>query len=376
MEGSSTHLRCSVHIDLCALERNLGKLRHFMGRERGYIALLSADAFGYGVEAAVVRLMLSGADAFAVTNAEEGERVREVGPGWKIIVMSSSLPGEEPAYFQNDLIPVIASPEEAKRFEAAAKAEGRVLPVHFRLPVFGDAIPSFDDAVEMLEVIVKSPFLKLEAFCVPGTGTGAPNEGAEPNAEFLEYAACRLGGAGRSIYLHHADVCDISAVPPVFGRALRAGLVLFGIKPSEKSMLRGFEPERALTFKTSVSLVKDLPAGATVGYGKTFTLRRDSKIALLSVGYGDGVPREGGGRMSVLLRGGRAPVIGRVSMDQAAIDVTDIAGVSEGDEAIIVGACGKDEISIEEYCKGLSISPAQALTSITKRVARFYKTLY
>ena len=93
MEGSSTHLRCSVHIDLCALERNLGKLRHFMGRERGYIALLSADAFGYGVEAAVVRLMLSGADAFAVTNAEEGERVREVGPGWKIIVMSSSLPG-------------------------------------------------------------------------------------------------------------------------------------------------------------------------------------------------------------------------------------------------------------------------------------------
>lgn len=165
-------------------------------------------------------------------------------------------------------------------------------------------------------------------------------------------------------------------MPPVFGRALRAGLVLFGIKPSEKSMLRGFEPERALTFKTSVSLVKDLPAGATVGYGKTFTLRRDSKIALLSVGYGDGVPREGGGRMSVLLRGGRAPVIGRVSMDQAAIDVTDIEGVSEGDEAIIVGACGKDEISIEEYCKGLSISPAQALTSITKRVARFYKTLY
>lgn len=75
MEGSSTHLRCSVHIDLCALERNLGKLRHFMGRERGYIALLSADAFGYGVEAAVVRLMLSGADAFAVTTAEEGERV-------------------------------------------------------------------------------------------------------------------------------------------------------------------------------------------------------------------------------------------------------------------------------------------------------------
>ena len=152
--------------------------------------------------------------------------------------------------------------------------------------------------------------------------------------------------------------------------------MLFGIRPSEKSILRGFEPERVLVFRTSVSLVKDLPKGATVGYGRTFRLERDSKIALLSVGYGDGVPREGGGRMSVLIRGARVPVIGRVSMDQAAVDASALADVREGDEAVIVGPCGNDEISIEEYCGRLGITPAQALTSITKRVARFYKTLY
>ena len=133
---------------------------------------------------------------------------------------------------------------------------------------------------------------------------------------------------------------------------------------------------RTRAFRSSVSLVKDLPAGATVGYGKTYTLPRDSKVALLSLGYGDGVPRDGGGKISVLIRGKRAPVIGRVSMDQAAIDVSDFDEIAVGDEAIIVGESGGDYISIEEYCGRLGITPAQALTSITKRVARFYKTLY
>ena len=105
-------------------------------------------------------------------------------------------------------------------------------------------------------------------------------------------------------------------------------------------------------------------------------MQKDSKIALLSVGYGDGVPRESGQKMDVLIRGKRAPVIGRVSMDQAAIDVSDFDEIEIGDEAVIVGECDGASISIEEYCSRLSITPAQALTSITKRVARFYKTLY
>lgn len=127
MEGSSTHLRCSVRIDLCALERNLGKLKFFLPKSRGYIALVSADAFGYGMEAAVVRLMLSGADGFAVTNIREAIGVREVGSGWKVIVLSSSLPGEEYLYFENNITPVIVSAEEIDRFEKFAEQTGRTI---------------------------------------------------------------------------------------------------------------------------------------------------------------------------------------------------------------------------------------------------------
>ncbi len=376
MEGSSTHLRCSVRIDLCALERNLGKLRHFMPCSRGYVALVSADAFGYGVEAAVVRLMLSGADAFAVTNAHEGVQVREVGTGWRVIVMSSSLEGEEHLYFENSLTPVLVSPEEIWRFEKHAKENNSPLKVHMRLPVEGDAPPSREDAKVMLDRLLASDVLDLEAFCLPGTGSGAPTEGATADAEFLKYAEERLSGSPKKVFIHHSDVCDISALPSFFDKALRAGLVLFGMTPDEGSILRGFAPEHVLTFRTSVSQIKNLPKGATVGYGKTYTLQKDSKVALLSVGYGDGVPREAGGRMDVMIRGKKAPVIGRVSMDQATIDVSDFDCIEVGDEAIIVGWSGGVEIPIEEYSRRLGITPAQALTSITKRVARFYKTLY
>ncbi len=374
MEGSSTHLRCSVRIDLCALERNLGKLRFFMPKTSGYIALVSADAFGYGVAAAVVRLMLSGADAFAVTNVAEGIQVREVGEGWRVIVMSSSLAGEEDAYFQNSLTPVLASMEELRRFEKKAKERGEKLGVHMRAPTLDTTLPSPEEAGEMLDALLESEHLELAALCLLGTGTGAPNEGSVPDAEFLARAKEKIDKSGRTIFLHHADVCDVSKIP--FQCALRAGLVLFGMKPSEKSMLRGFEPEQVLTFRTSVSQIKNLPKGATVGYGRTHTLAKDSKIALLSVGYGDGVPREAGGKMSVIIRGKKAEVVGRVSMDQATVDVSDFDEIETGDEAIIVGESGGVSIGIEEYCSRLGITPAQALTSITKRVARFYKMLY
>ncbi len=359
---------------MCALERNLGKLRSFIPDARGYIALVSADAFGYGVSAAVVRLMLSGADAFAVTNATEGTQVREVGSGWRVIVMSSSLAGEEDVYFSNSLTPVVASLEELLRFEKKAEELNQNLDIHIRVPTDDFTLPSPQESDEMLDIVLKSKRLNLEALCLLGTGSGAPNEGATPNIDFLNRAKEKLDKLGKQIYLHHSDICNTSAIP--FERALRTGLVLFGMKPNDNSILKGFQPESVLTFRTSVSQIKNLPKGATVGYGRTFKLEKDSKIALLSVGYGDGVPRESSKKMSVIIRGKKAEVVGRVSMDQAAIDVSDFDEIEVGDEAIIVGESGGISIGIEEYCQKLGVTPAQALTSITKRVARFYKTLY
>jgi len=378
MELSSTHIRCSVGIDLCALERNLGRLKNLLSVSQKYIALVSADAFGFGVEAAAVRLMLSGADGFAVTNLSEGERVRGIGEGWPVIVMSSSLPGEEEFYFRNDLRPTLVSCEETERFMQCARRLKTSLKVHIRVPKNDEySLPTSQEALKMLDMLIApdSP-LELEALCIAGMGSGAPEEGVTPNFQFLKTVDGILRAKNKKIFVHHSDTFNPATLPAYFESSFRAGLVLFGISPKEGSILGNFRPEPVMTFKGAVSQVKDLPKGATVGYGKTYTLSRDSKIALLSIGYGDGLRRNAGKKGVVLINGRSFPIIGIVSMDQASVDVTDMPDIQVGDEAILIGSSGEESITIEQYCNSLEISPAEALTSITKRVPRYYKTVY
>lgn len=374
MEFPRTSLRCSVQIDLYALERNLGRIRDFLPHSKSYIALVAANAFGIGMEAAVARLMLSGADAFAVANLSEAVRVRKVGPGWGVIVLSASIPGEEDFFIEHDITPTLASLEEIERFEAAAKRLQKSLKVHMRLPSkpLETSIPDSNQALLMLEKLLDSENLELEAFCLSGTGTGATEDAVECDGDFLKKAAKILKAENKSVYIHHSDIFDPASVPDFFETSLRAGLVLFGIKPEKGSVLAGFEPEQVITFRSAVSHIKRLPKGAFVGYCKTYQLKRDSRIALISVGYGDGLARSAGGNESVIVRDKLLPIIGIVSMDQAAIDATELPQIQLSDEVIIIGHSQTQKISIEDYCKHLKISAAEALTSITQRVTKFY----
>jgi alanine racemase len=120
--------------------------------------------------------------------------------------------------------------------------------------------------------------------------------------------------------------------------------------------------------------VKQLPKGTTVSYGRTHTLRRDTTIAILCAGYADGVPRAASNRAEVLIRNRRCPVLGRVTMDQTIVDVTDVENVACGDEVVLVGRLGDQEISLTEFSRSADTIPWETLTSVTKRVPRLYKT--
>jgi alanine racemase len=128
------------------------------------------------------------------------------------------------------------------------------------------------------------------------------------------------------------------------------------------------------SFHTRIGIVKRLPAGTTVSYGRTRRLSRDSTIAVLCAGYGDGIPRAVSNRASVLIKGVRCPVLGRVTMDQTIVDVSDVPGLASGDEAVIVGRQGADEISIGEFSRWAETIPWETLCSVTKRVPRVYRT--
>ena len=156
--------------------------------------------------------------------------------------------------------------------------------------------------------------------------------------------------------------------------AVRVGLLQFGILPTPAPSLRRVRTEPVFSFKTRVGIVKRLPAGTTSATGGRACSTRDSRIAVLCAGYGDGIPRAVSNRASVLIHGARCPVLGRVTMDQTVVDVTDVPEVASGDEAVLIGRQGEAEITIGEFSRWAETIPWETLCSVTKRVPRVYKT--
>ena len=181
---------------------------------------------------------------------------------------------------------------------------------------------------------------------------------------------------GATGLLIHADnsagLETFSAASPF--NAVRIGLMQYGLPPSAGSFLASLRPEPVLSFHARVVLVKDLPAGTAVSYNRTKVLSRDSRVAIVAVGYGDGVPTAASNRGSFLLHGRRCPILGRVTMDQTIVDVTDVPGVAVGDVATILGAQGGDRISVREFCAWSDCIPWEALCTLTQRVRRVYRT--
>ncbi|MFM9148623.1 MAG: alanine racemase C-terminal domain-containing protein, partial [Verrucomicrobiota bacterium] len=188
--------------------------------------------------------------------------------------------------------------------------------------------------------------------------------------------AATVPEAERSRLMIHADnsagLETFSADSPF--NAVRIGLMQYGLPPAEGSFLQSLRPEPVLSFHSRVALVKRLPAGTAVSYGRSRVLTRDSRVAVVAVGYGDGVPTAASNRGQLLVRGRRCPILGRVTLDETVGDVTDVPGVEVGDVATILGAQGADRITVAEFCAWSDCIPWEALCTLTQRVQRVYRT--
>jgi len=156
--------------------------------------------------------------------------------------------------------------------------------------------------------------------------------------------------------------------------AVRVGLLQFGILPHPNSLLAQVHTEPVFSFRTRVGITKRLPRGTTISYGRTHTLAKDSEVAIICAGYGDGIPRAVSNRAQVLIAGRRCPVLGRVTMDQTIVDITGVPGVKCGDEVVLVGRQQGGEITITEFSRWADTIPWETLCSVTKRVPRIYRT--
>jgi alanine racemase len=286
------------------------------------------------------------------------------------------LPEEDAALVEHDLAATVSSLDEVARFETVARAAGRLLSVHLKIDTgMGRLGVWHADAPALAARILATPHLKLAGVF---THFASPDDDAAFTAEqrrrFLAVLDQCAGLNLAEIFVHADNSAGLGTMPGGPFNAVRVGLLQFGVLPHPHSLLAQVRTEPVFGFRTRVGLVKALPRGTTISYGRTHALGRDSTIAILCAGYADGLPRAASNRANVLVRGHRCRILGRVTMDQTVIDVTDVPGVAVGDEAVLVGRQGAAEITLAEFSRAADTIPWETLTSVTKRVPRLYKT--
>ena len=375
--NSRLPLRCWAEIDLAALERNLRLIRASLPAHIRYVAVVKADAYGHGLHQTVARLMHSGADLFAVATLSEATAVRELGPGWPVLLLSPLLPEEDHYLADYDLSATVSTADEVARFDAVGRTAGKPVSVHLKVDTgMGRLGVWHEQAPNLYRQIAASPHLRLAGvFTHFASPDDDPAFTEEQRRRFLAVLPRCEGIKLGDLFVHADNSSGLETMPGASPfNAVRVGLLQFGILPHPNSLLAQVHTEPVFSFRTRVGITKTLPRGTTISYGRTHTLARDTVVAVLCAGFGDGIPRAVSNRAQVLIAGRRCPVLGRVTMDQTIVDVTGVPGVKCGDEVVLVGRQEGGGISITEFSHWADTIPWETLCSVTKRVPRLYRT--
>lgn len=372
-----------AEISLDALRHNFRLLRDHAAPAE-VCAVIKAHAYGHGLDRCARALEEEGARWFGVTSTEEGVELRAAGIKGRVLLMSGFWRGEEQAVVEHDLTAAIWSREHIELLRGAAARGLAREAVHLKVDTGMSRLgASLAELPELCEALKSGPqgggniFLEgVFSHFASAEVLGAPDVRAQL-ARFEEAMATIARSGLTPSCQHLANSAAMLTVPEARKSMVRPGIALYGYY-LPMSAAGGTQPppelpvRPVLSWKTRVIQVRDVPAGARVGYNATFTTQRPSRIATIPAGYADGLNRKLSSRGRVIVRGEYAPVIGIVSMDLTTIDVTGIPGVSVGDEVILIGEAGDKKITAWEHANLAGTIPYEILCAISKRVPRSY----
>jgi alanine racemase len=341
-----------IQISKAALCHNYRLLQKRVGREVRLLAMVKADAYGHGMNEAARAFSSAGCQDFGVAEVCEGVRLRTSGIYGSIFVFLGFDPSVVSLLFEYDLTPVIYDIESAHVLSQEAVRRGREIEVHIkvdcgmtRLGCFPEDFKSFSAALKQLPGIVSAGI----ASHFPMADEAHSNHTSTQFAQFEKLSAD--GDQAKTLIKHIANSGGILYFPHTRCDMVRAGISLYGYYPdgiSGTETESGEKLQPAMSFTTRVLQVKTVPAGVGVSYGHTYITSRETRLAVLPIGYEDGLSRRLSGKGEVLVRGQRAKIRGRICMNLCMVDVSRIEGVQAGDEVVILGQQGKDIISGDE----------------------------
>ena len=360
--------RCWAEISTAALRHNASAARRLAGPDASLLAVIKANGYGHGL-AAVAQALAADAQLFGVANLKEAFEARAVVPH-PILIMGPALPSERAEIARQGFIPSISSADEALAFSRLAGDP----PVQLNCKIdtgMGRMGIIESDAASAIKSIAAMPNVTIHS-----VSTHLPS--ADDDPDYTREQLGRFRRLLREIRREVPGAYAVHALPSAgvisFGDSaydfVRAGLMLYGVSPIREQQ-HLLEP--AMTLKARVALIRDLPAGRSINYGRTFVTQRASRVATLSIGYADGLPRAVSGRgAAVLVRGQRCPILGRITMDLTSADLTEVPDAEVGDEVVIIGRQGDEEITAFEVADRASTIPWEVFTGIGSRVTRVY----
>ena len=360
-----------AEVDLSAIAHNIKETRAKLETGTKLCAVVKADAYGHGAVPVATAALAAGVDYLAVSMTREAIELREAGIMAPILILGAMTPGHEKVLVDQNITQTVFELKSAQALSAAAIQANKVAKVHLGVDTGMNRIGCRpEEAGELAEAIAALPHVYLEG--VFSHFAAADEEDKTYSKKQL--AAFRKALAG--IADHHVDIpivhldnsAGITEIPEAHFNMVRQGITLYGWWPSHE-VKQSMNLQPVMTLKAEIVFIKEIPAGEKISYGCTYETKRPTKLATLPLGYADGISRKLSNKGYVSIRGCKAPILGRVCMDQMMVDVTDVPQVQVGDEAIIFGG---GEISLDTVAEWMETINYEVVCLLSTRIPRKY----
>lgn len=369
--------RVHADIDLDAFEHNLDEIRRAIKKDTGIVAVIKTDGYGHGaVELAKILEQYEGVWGYAVATAEEGCILRNHHMKKPILILGYVFEDQYQEVIEHNISFTIFSYEDAEKISDLAVSMGKTAAIHIKLDTgmsrIGFAVTK--ENAKQIARIASLPNLHIEGiFSHFARADETDKKHTLKQAEAYNEMIAWLDGLGVAIPLHHvSNSAAIMDLPEYNMNLVRAGIILYGLMPSDEVNKDNMDLKPLLSLRSRIVMVKELEAGIPVSYGGTYQTKGKEVIATVPVGYGDGYPRSLSNKGYVLVHGQRAPICGRVCMDQFMIDVTGISNVKPGDMVTLVGQDGENRITMEEVGELSGRFNYEFACDLGKRIPRIY----
>jgi alanine racemase len=381
------HLRATfAEINLKAFKNNIQNLKKITEPDNGIMAVIKADAYGHGSLPCAKAAVDSGVDYIGVGIIEEGIELRKNGITEPILILGSIFPDEAADLVRHDLATILCTNHLAEALAKEAEKQKKTVSVHIKVDTGMNRLGVLpENLLSLIQTINKLPIIKLEALSTHFSSADDEDTSiTKQQIELFHKILTKIQEAGVKIppLTHLANTSALLRFPESRSKMVRPGLILYGALPSpvlnsvvekicQKENLQNFQP--VMQWKSKIMLLKSVQKGQPLSYSRKYFTPRDSVIATLPIGYADGLNRNLSNNMEVLIRGKRVPQVGIICMDMILIDVTEVPDVQMGDEVVIFGKQGEEEITVEELAKRSNTIPYEILCNVGKRVPRVYR---